>query len=214
MPKFIHYNIPDCKQINADGKRVYQTPDGQKYPSVTTVLSAIPNPFLAAWKERVGKDAAAAISSKAASRGTRIHTAAEKYLLGEEFTWKMTEGETKEMFRNLCPVLDEFDEIHALEQRLWCDRLRVAGSVDCIAKIADEMYVVDFKTSSRYKNREDIDTYFMQAAAYAMMWYARTGIVVAKSRIIITTQDDGILVYDGSIKKWLQKFVQLRREYK
>ena len=42
MTDFIHENILggiELNTINENGKRLYVTPDGQRYPSVTTVLS-------------------------------------------------------------------------------------------------------------------------------------------------------------------------------
>ena len=65
------------------GKRHYITPSGS-YPSITTILSAFPKPELMEWKKRVGEAEANRISSLATSRGTKIHSLCEQYLLNEE----------------------------------------------------------------------------------------------------------------------------------
>lgn len=213
MFEFITYDIPECEQINSPEGRRYKTPNGDLYPSVTTVLGSIPNPYLTEWIKKVGKEESERIANAAANRGTKIHNWCESYLKSIEFKISPFDHEAGDMFKNMVPELNKFQQIHALETRLWSDRLRVAGTVDCIAKISDHMYVVDFKTSRAYKSREDIPSYFMQTAAYSVMWWERTGILIEKARVIITTQDDGILVYDEPVKPWIKKFVELRKEF-
>jgi len=49
-------NYVKIKQINLDGKRLYEAPDGSKTPSVTTILSKTKDmTHLIAWKKRVGE---------------------------------------------------------------------------------------------------------------------------------------------------------------
>ena len=86
--KFEHN--PSCFHLDStakmvDGKRVYATPDGVYYPSVTTVIgnNAKKQAGLAKWRARVGKEKAAAISSRSASRGTKFHSITEDYLNNE-----------------------------------------------------------------------------------------------------------------------------------
>lgn len=211
MIKFIHYEIPNIEQINGPSGRLYKTPEGQCYPSVSTVLGALPNIHIAAWKEKVGEDIARQISRKATDRGTKIHAAAENFLLDREYKWSPFDTVDMLMFMQMKPHLEKFEEVHALEGRLWSDRLRVAGTVDAIAKIEGQMYVVDFKTSGRYKSKEDIHSYFHQTAAYALCFYERTGVVVDKIRIIMTTEDNGVLIFDEPVKPWLKEFIEIRK---
>ena len=64
----------DMKAEMVEGKRLYLTPSGNHYPSVTTVISnnSKKQKSLARWRKRVGKEKAAAISSRSASRGTTV----------------------------------------------------------------------------------------------------------------------------------------------
>jgi hypothetical protein len=213
MFKFIHYDIQECRQINEDGKRVYATPDGKKYPSVTTVLGSIPNPFLHEWRAKVGKVEAQKISNRAANRGTKLHGLCEAYLKSEPVAFAPADFEVKELFNHMKVELNKIEEVHALEKRIWSHKLRVAGTVDCIAKIDGKMYIVDFKTSSRFKSREDIDSYFMQCAAYSVAWYELTGIAISTMRILIVTGEHGMLVYDEPVRNWIPKFVEVRKTY-
>lgn len=212
MVKFIKHDIPECEQINTPEGRRYKTPEGKLYPSVTTVLGSIPDPELEAWRAAVGVDKANEIGRKAAKRGTKIHTWCECYIKQIGFGIAPHDHEAGQMFFNMCPELNKFEEVHALEQRLWSDSLQVAGSVDCIAKVDGKMTIVDFKTSTNPKTADMIPGYFMQCSAYAQCWWERTGIAINKIRIIMTTQDDGVLIFDEQVKNWLPKFIEIRKK--
>lgn len=209
---FVKHPTPELEQLNLPNGRFYKTPDGT-FPSVTTVLGSIPNPYLDEWREKVGDKFADEFSQKAADRGSFIHKCAEDYLLGNPVSFSMFQLSEKQMFNNLVPHLNEFQTIHALEQRIYSTKLRSAGTVDCIAEDARGLCVVDFKTSRRYKTRADIDSYFMQTAAYAIAWYERTGMAIGRVKILITTEDDGVLVYEENVKDWLPAYIEIRNKY-
>lgn len=214
MFKFETYDIAECEQINLPGKRLYKTPEGNMYPSVTTVLGSIPNPELEKWKQRVGEETAAKISKAASDRGTLIHGWAEAYLKTWATQASITQNIAWRMFSNMVPYLSKVEIVHALEQRLWSDKLRVAGTVDLIAQIGGSKYIIDFKTSNSYKSKEDIDSYFMQAACYSVMWYERTGMAISKCKIWITCEEPEILLeYEEDLKPWIIKFREVRDNY-
>ena len=58
MKKFVHRNdvgdfeIPE--RVEKAGKRYYVTPDGNSYPSITSILAQQENLGLEAWKAKVG----------------------------------------------------------------------------------------------------------------------------------------------------------------
>ena len=56
------------KTVN--GKRVYETPDGSQYPSVTTVTSQMNAKAIGEWRARVGAKTANKITAQASARGT------------------------------------------------------------------------------------------------------------------------------------------------
>ena len=72
--------VPKLQQVNENGTRYYVTPEGNKYPSITTVLSAYNIGHIMEWRKRVGEEQANKISRQASGRGTRIHTLCEKYI--------------------------------------------------------------------------------------------------------------------------------------
>ena len=73
-------DIEEIHSFNTDSGRVYETPDGHRYPSVTTVLGRRPEKLksLMAWRKRVGEEQANKISTQASRRGTKDHTLMEK----------------------------------------------------------------------------------------------------------------------------------------
>ena len=84
---FNHVKVPDLslKQITEEsGKRFYLTPEGNRYPSVTTMLSHFSRQAISEWRNKVGHEEANKISKAASTRGTRIHSIVEKYLANED----------------------------------------------------------------------------------------------------------------------------------
>ena len=76
----------ELKQINQQGKRVYQTPSGTT-PSVTTILSKTKDMTgLKEWRKRVGEQEAHRISTESANIGTVMHRSLEKHVKGEDRT--------------------------------------------------------------------------------------------------------------------------------
>lgn len=208
--KIIDHALPYLDQINTSTGRYYRTPAGILYPSVSSILGAAPSPELEKWRKRVGAAEADRISRISSTRGTRIHQCCENYILGKENIFSTFDFLEKPMFQNMIPHLDKFDEVHALETRLFSNKLRVAGTVDSIVKINGQMWVVDYKTSKHFKHAIDIPSYFLQCSAYAVCFYEQTGIVVPNIRIIMTTTDYGVLVFDEKVKDWIGKFMELR----
>ena len=69
--------IPELKAKNIDGKRFYETPEGEAYPSITTVLGQRDKKGLMEWRKRVGEEVANYVGRKAANRGTHLHNMVE-----------------------------------------------------------------------------------------------------------------------------------------
>lgn len=199
MKTFLHdpVTIETISAVNqADGTRAYQTPEGRLYPSVTTVLAEHTKKGIQEWRARVGEVEANKVSRQAANWGTKFHTITEKYLQnnlsgGDLSLWDL------EMFKVANPVLDRIDNIRAQEVALWSHHLRLAGRVDCIANFDGKLSVIDFKTARREKDVEHIQHYFMQAAAYAIMFEERTKIPVNRLTILIAVSDGFMQVFES-----------------
>ncbi len=212
MKTFIHHDFPKLERdTKPDGTRVYKTPSGFAYPSVTTVTGLHTAQGIAEWRKRVGNDEANRVSAKASGRGTRIHTLCENYLRGEPCEPNIADAE---MFGSMREWLNDIDNIHALEDPLYSDHLQVAGTVDCIAEFQGKLSVIDFKTSSKPKDRDDIHNYFMQTSAYAVAFEERTGIPVGNLVIIMGVDNDFPRLFIEKRDNWVGGFKKLRLEYK
>ena len=190
--------LPPLERETVDGVRYYQVPDNDellKLVSITSVTSFYNRAKFASWRKKVGEEKANEITAKATSRGTDTHTVIEHYLLNEE-TLPEVQPISDFLFKIAKPELNKIDNIHALEGSLFSKNLGVAGTVDCIAEHDGELAVIDFKTSKAPKPREWIDGYFVQAAAYACMYYELTGIAVKKLVIIMACEDGDCVVYE------------------
>jgi genome maintenance exonuclease 1 len=210
------YDYEDFAQstTNEDGSRVYVNASGVAYPSATTVLGVLSRDGIAAWRKRVGEEEANKISNKASTRGTKIHSLTESYLKNEDLEEAYTTTKASlldvEMFKKFKPVLDSIGDIHCQELALYSDHLRMAGRVDCIADYNRLRAVIDFKTSSKPKKKEHISSYFMQTAAYAIMYEERTGIPVPWLVVLIAVEGDEPQVFIEKRDNWTKELLRTR----
>jgi genome maintenance exonuclease 1 len=212
MKNFIYHDFPKLQRETApNGSRVYKTPTGKTYPSVTTVTGLHSAKGIAEWRRRVGEEEANRISGRASARGTRIHQYCEDYLRGNVFEADMFD---LEMFNSIKFWLDDINNIHALEDPLYSDYLQVAGTVDCIGDFQGKLSVIDFKTASKPKDRDDIYNYFMQTAAYAGAFEERTVIPIGRLVIIMAVENDDPRLFIEKRDNWIGGFRKLRLDYK
>ena len=215
---FVHLNnapLIDLEAITSDSGRLYVTPDGNKYPSVTTVIGATKKQSILEWRKRVGEKEANRISSRAASCGTSLHSMNEDYL-NNMFNEEKYKDKVLPlfMFKHMKPFLDKINNIHVLEGALYSDRLKLAGRVDCIAEYENELAIIDFKSSTEPKKREWIENYIAQECAYAMMYYERTDIKVKKLVTLIACEDGEIQVFqEYDIMKYMKVLMEYIRAY-
>lgn len=204
----------DLATETINGKRFYVTPGGNKYPSVTTITSQYNKQSIMEWRKRVGEEEANRISSKAAGRGTRVHTLCENYLNNQEDYLQKQMPDAIVMFKTLQPLLNEYvNNIHALEVPLYSDYLRTAGRVDCIAEFDGAISVIDFKTSSKPKEDKWIQNYYMQCSAYAVMFEERTGIPVPRIVVMIAVDGEKAQIFVKKRNDYIDEFIKYRDIY-
>ena len=191
-------------------KRFYVTPEGNKYPSITTVLSVRNKQGLFEWRKRVGEQVANYVARTAAARGTKVHHMCEDYL-------NNMHNESPEKFaehaKNFLPwclfkrlrrgVLCNIDNIHAQEAGLYSDKYKVAGRVDCIAEYKGVPSIIDFKTSTKERNDSWNENYYIQGSAYAEMFGERTGIEINQVVILVVTEDGTVQEFIKNKDKYL-----------
>lgn len=199
-----------------DGKRYYTLEDGTRLPSVTTVLGAQKKEAIMKWRKRVGEEEANRVSKKATSRGTGVHTLCE-YYLNNETNLSQKEGvrpDAFEMFVGLKPLLNRINNIHYQECALWSKQLGMAGRVDCIGEFDGELSVIDFKTSKRIKTSADIEDYYWQTAAYALMYEEMIGTPINNLVIIMAVEDEQPLVFKQKTSDHINGLVKAIQFYK
>ena len=159
---------------NINGGRVYTTPEGNKYSSVTTVLGELIKADIQKWRESIGEKEANKITGKASRRGTRLHSICESYIKNEDGYLEGQLPDVFAMFQSIEPILKRINNIHGVELGLYSDHLKLAGRTDLIAEFDGRLSVIDYKSSAKRKKYEHCYNYFAQCTAYAIMYEERT----------------------------------------
>ena len=211
MKKFNHtpVKLEKIKATTNNGNRLYETPSGDLYPSITTVLSPRNKKGLMEWRKRVGEDVANHVASTSAARGTKVHHMCEDYLnnmfIDDPEKW----AQHKKNFLPYClfeqlknQTFDNINDIYAQEAGLYSDKYKVAGRVDCIARYKGDISIIDFKTSTKERSDDWNENYYIQGSAYAEMFEELTGISTNQVVILVVTED-------GTV----QEFVKQKSDY-
>ena len=202
-------------------KRFYETPEGNKYPSITTVLSNRKKEGLFEWRKRVGNDVANHIARTSAARGTSIHHMCEDYLNNMQTDFPEEFAKHEKKFLHYClfkqlrdEALKNINNIYAQEAGLYSDKYKVAGRVDCIAEYDGVLSIIDFKTSTRERNDAWNESYYIQASAYAEMFEERTGIAINQVAILVITEDGVVQEFVKDKTEYLPMLVDTIKDWK
>ena len=214
---FNHLNVelPTITATTTDGVRLYETPEGNKYPSITTILSVRNKKGLMEWRKKVGNDVANYVARTAANRGTKVHHMCEDYLNND-----FDEEKHKKDFLPYClfgqlkASLTKVDNIHAQEAGLYSDKYRVAGRVDCIAEYDGVLSIIDFKTSTKERNDDWNENYYIQCSAYAEMYEERTGTEINQNVILVVTEDGTVQEFVKEKHDYLDALVETAAEWR
>ena len=194
-PPFVErFQYKACKQINdpVTRKRVYQTPDGERLPSVTTILSATKDmTALNEWKNRVGHAKAQQITTEAAGVGTAMHGNLERFLCGLER--QPGNNPVHVQANKMADViiengLSKVNEVWAMEQSLYFPGL-YSGTTDLVGVHEGEPAVMDHKQTNKPKKAEWVDDYYMQLMAYILAHNEVYGTDIKKGVIFMCSRD-------------------------
>ena len=203
------HNFPDLKAKTTEQGRRYFV-EGNAYPSVTTVIGEMKKKSILEWRRKVGEEEANSISKRATTRGNKCHKLAEDYLSNKPLDRYRDDVLSLGLFHQIRPYIDKINNIHALEESLYSHTLKLAGRVDCIAEYDNELAIIDFKTSSKFKREEWIQDYFSQETAYAIMFQELTGLKVKQLVTIIAVETGTPQVF---VKKDILTYVPKLKEY-
>ena len=168
------YDYRSIDRSSVNGKRLYQTPTGEKVPSVTTILDATKpaeaKKALNEWRKRVGHQRAQQITTEAANRGTRMHTNLENYVLDAVIKDKGNNPNGWASHDMAVEVINKglvnADEFWGTEVPLYFPGI-YAGTTDCVGVHKGAPAILDFKQANKPKKVEWITDYFLQLTAYA-----------------------------------------------
>ena len=203
------HNFPNLKAKTTEKGRRYFV-EGNAYPSVTTVIGEMKKKSIIEWRRKVGEEEANAISKRATTRGNKCHKLAEDYLSNKPLDRYRDDVLSLGLFHQIRPYIDKINNIHALEESLYSHTLKLAGRVDCIAEYDNELAIIDFKTSTKFKREEWIQDYFSQETAYAIMFQELTGLKVKQLVTIIAVETGTPQVF---VKKDILTYVPKLKEY-
>jgi genome maintenance exonuclease 1 len=173
-PPFVErFQYKNCIQINdpITRKRVYQTPDGESLPSVTTILSATKDmTHLNEWKNRIGHAKAQQITTEAAGVGTAMHANLERFLVGEQR--QPGNNPVHVQANKMADViiengLSKMDEVWAMEQSLYFPGL-YSGTTDLVGVYQGQPAICDHKQTNKPKKAEWVEDYYIQLVAYIL----------------------------------------------
>ena len=194
-PPFVErFQYKNCKQVNdpITKKRVYQTPDGETLPSVTTILGATKDmTAINEWRDRVGHDKANQITKEASGVGTAMHSNLERYLVGIQR--QPGNNPVHVQANKMADVIIEnalqyVDEVWAMEQSLYFPGL-YSGTTDLVGVYDGQPAICDHKQTNKPKKAEWVEDYYIQLVAYAMAHNEVYGTKINSGIIMIATRD-------------------------
>lgn len=128
-----------AKQINAtnkwgDSKRTYETPDGNKYPSVTSILGCVGKPALINWAAKQEREmvveAAASLWEDVPTTGKKMSRVAYVATLTDRI------GKTKAHQKELAKASEIGSQLHAMVE--WNLRKELGQEVGPAPKLSDK----------------------------------------------------------------------------
>jgi ATP-dependent exoDNAse (exonuclease V) beta subunit len=223
-PKF---NYAKLERKSIDGQRRYATPDGERLPSVTTILDATKpeaaKKALQEWRQRVGPQKAQEITTEAAGRGTRMHKWLENYVktgqTGDPGTNPYSIQSHKMAHSIITQGLAKCNEFWGTEVSLYYPGI-YAGTTDLVGVHDGSPAIMDHKQSNKLKKREWIEDYFLQLAAYAEAHNKVHGTDIRKGVIFMCTADNiyqEFIIegaeFDAWTDRWFDRVAQYYQQF-
>lgn len=175
--------------LDRDDGHWYQTKFDNVYPSISTILSATATEDkkngLKNWK--ANEPAHDYITKQAQHIGTQSHKIIEDFLSSnlslEEFDLLPIAH-----FHNLKPYLENISNVTCIEQKMYSDKLKVAGTSDLIAYYNGELSIIDYKTKRKPQIDDYMYEYYLQTTCYAQMFQEVTGQKINQIVILVSSE--------------------------
>ena len=201
--KFVY---PKSSRSLVMGRRHYEI-GNDKLPSVTTILSQTQSEekrkSLANWQARVGQHRADRIRDLSAMRGTSMHTYLEGYIKNQRHLDLTALGQEAGRMADVIigSGLGELEEVWGTEVTIHYPGL-YAGQTDVVGIYNGRESIIDFKQTNKPKQREWIEDYFIQLAAYAMAHNYVYGTRIQSGIILMCSKDCFFQKFEVSDKEF------------
>jgi len=210
------------REATTEGRK-YVTPDGNKLPSVTTILDATKpieaKKALIEWRRRVGEQKAKEITAEAAGRGTRMHKYLENYVLNGETGEPGSNPYSKQSHQMAHTIISQglsnCPEFWGTEVSLYFPEI-YAGTTDLVGMHNGDESILDFKQTNKPKKREWIEDYFLQLTAYANAHNEVYGTKIRKGVILMCSADNQyqeFIVEGNEFDTWSNRWWKRVEEY-
>jgi genome maintenance exonuclease 1 len=221
-PPFVErVQYKNCKQINdpVTRKRVYLTPDGEKLPSVTTILSSTKDmTALNEWRNRIGHEKAQQITTEAAGVGTAMHGNLERFIAGLQR--QPGNNPVHVQANKMADVIIEqglsgVEEVWAMEQSLYFPGL-YSGTTDLVGVYKGNPSVMDYKQTNKPKKEEWIADYKIQLIAYIMAHNEVYGTDIREGHVFMCSRDLQYQQFDlwpDEFDLWQEEWLKKVEEY-
>ena len=217
------FNYVKINRIDTPEGRRYATPDGEKLPSVTTILDATKSEeskkALNEWRKRMGPVKAQQITTEAAGRGTRMHKWIEDYIKTGELGVPGSNPYSQQSHKMADSIIRQglvnCSEYWGTEVPLYFPKV-YAGTTDLVGVHNGEPAIMDHKQSNKLKKREWIDDYFVQLAAYATAHNEVHGTNIRKGVIFMCTADNiyqEFIIEGNEFDSWVDKWFKRVEQY-
>ena len=216
MPTYNHIpiNFKQAKLIEKNNAHFYQTPTGEIYPSITTILhetmSNGKKESLQNWKEQ--EIAAEYITQEAATIGTETHKLIENHINEVRQTDEVRLLSVAH-FNNLIPFLQKINNVYGTELRLYSNAMKLAGTSDCIANYDGELSIIDYKTKRSNQREEWMTDHFIQGTAYSQMFKELTGIEVKQVVILVSSEKNSRMEFIKNTENYKDLLTKRLNQY-
>ena len=210
------------RETTTEGRK-YVAPDGNKLPSVTTILDATKpieaKKALIEWRRRVGEQKAKEITAEAAGRGTRMHKWLENYVLTGETGEPGSNPYSKQSHQMAHTIISQglsnCPEFWGTEVSLYFPKI-YAGTTDLVGLHNSDEAILDFKQTNKPKKREWIEDYFLQLTAYANAHNEVYGTKIRKGVILMCSaanEYQEFIVEGNEFDEWSDRWWKRVEEY-
>lgn len=186
----------------------YKNNEGKVVPGVTTILGVLNKPALVPWANRLGLEGidSSKYVDKLATIGTLAHYLIACDLKGESADLEGYSQDEVDKAENSLISYFEWKkrltiEVILVEEPLVSEIYQFGGTIDLLAKINNELVLIDFKTGSGI-----YDEYVYQVAAYEQLALATHSSEIAEKRIVRIgrTENEGFeeRIYKDLSKHW------------